>query len=140
MTTQQYLGEFEKLTFMIEAKNDEVIRLTTLACKITSSTEGLRVKSSHEPDKLSNAVIKIVEAKNELADLVSNLCVMRAEIIEKIDNIEETTCQKFLTCRYGKNLSVKEICSELNVSQASLFRIQNAAIKEFEKQYGTNYK
>ena len=140
MTTQQYLGQIDKLTFMIETKNEEIMRLTAMACKITSSTEGFRVKSSPDPDKLTNAVAKIVEAKDELADLVTALCVRRAEIIEKIDNMQETTCQKFLTCRYVKNLSGKEICSELNISPASLFRIQNAAIKEFERLYGNDFK
>lgn len=140
MNTQQYLGQIDRLTFMIEAKNDEIVRLTALACKITSSTEGFRVKSSPEPDKLANAVAKIVESKNELAELVKALCVKRAEIIEKIDNLDETTCQKFLTCRYVKNLSGKEICAELGISPASLFRIQNAAIKEFERAYGREFE
>ena len=140
MTTQQYLGQIDRLTFMIETKNEEIMRLTALACKITTSTDGFRVKSSPEPDKLANAVAKIVEAKNELAELVTSLCSKRAEIIEKIDNMQETTCQKFLTCRYVKNLAGKEICAELGISPASLFRIQKAAIKEFERQYGTDFK
>lgn len=140
MTTQQYLGQIDKLTFMIEAKNEEIIRLTALACKVTSSTDGIRVKSSPEPDKLANAVAKIIKAREELAVLVEELTEKRNEIIEKIDNMEETTCQKFLTCRYVKNLTGKEICAELNVSPASLFRIQNASIKEFERVYGTDFK
>ena len=97
MTTKDYLNQIRKLTFMVDAKLEEIYRLRTLACRITVSTEGERVKSTPDPDRLADAVAKIIKNEEELNILVKRLMNQRTQIIGMTDELENPNSHKILT-------------------------------------------
>ena len=139
MTTKEYLGQIRKLSLMVEAKLDERYRLMSLACRITVPTDGDRVKSTPDPDKMANAVEKIIKCEKEIDVLVENLLDKRKEIISQIDNLENPSAYGILTYRYVQFLSDKEIADKMDIAISAVYKIQKAALMEFEKKYGSIY-
>ena len=139
MTTKEYLNQIRKLTFMIDAKLDEIYRLRTLACRMTVSTEGERVKSSPDPDRLADAVSKIIEREDELNILVKRYMKQRSQIIEMIDELENPNSHKILTLRYVQELSDKEISVKMNIAPNHVYKVQKIALNEFEDKFSDRY-
>ena len=139
MTTREYLSQIRKINLMIEAKVEDSIRLRTLATKITVPTDGERVKSSPDPDKLTNVVAKIVELDREIEESVKELIKKRKIIYRQIEEIENPEYYSFLIYKYTQFLQSKEIAGKMNVSKSVMFTIQAQALLEFEKKYGSEY-
>lgn len=139
MTTKEYLNQLRKLTFMVDAKFEELYRLRTLACRVTVSTEGERVKSTSEPDRMAEAVAKIIKCEDELNILIKRTMNQRQQIIEMIDSLENPSSHKILTLRYVQELSDKEIASKMNIVPSNVYKIQKTALIEFENKFGDKY-
>lgn len=140
MTTREYLGQIRKYQLMVEAKLEERYRLQSLACRVTVPAEGERVKSSSDPDRLTNAVAKIIKCEEELDRAISKLIDKRKEIIARIDSMESQNSYSVLTYRYVQGLSDKEISVKLGITSLSGVRkIHKNALIEFEEKYGPKY-
>lgn len=139
MTTKEYLNQVGKLTFMIDAKFEELYRLQTLACRITVATEGERVKSSPDTDKMAEAVEKIIECEKELNTLIKRTINQRNQIIKMIDELENPNSHKILTLRYVQDLTDKEIASKMNIAPSHVYKVQKTALNDFENKYGDRY-
>ena len=139
MTTKEYLNQIGKLTFMIEAKFEELYRLQTLACRITVATEGEIVKSTPDPDRMAEAVEKIIKCENELNALIKRTLNQRNQIIKMIDELENPNSHKILTLRYVQELTDKEISTKMNIAPSHVYKVQKIALTEFEEKYGDKY-
>lgn len=139
MTTKEYLSQIGKLTFMVEAKFNELERLETLACRVTVSTEGERVKSTLDPDRMADAVEKIIDCETKLNALIKRTVNQRSQIIKMIDDLENPNSHKILTLRYVQEKTDKEIASKMNISQAHVYKVLKAALCDFEDKYGDRY-
>jgi len=124
---------------MVDAKLEEIYRLRTLACRITVSTEGERVKSTPDPDRLADAVAKIIKNEEELNILVKRLMNQRTQIIGMIDELENPNSHKILTLRYVQELTDKEIAAKMNIVPSNVYKIQKTALREFEDRFGDRY-
>jgi len=139
MTTREYLNQINKINLVIEAKVEDEIRLRALATKVTVPTDGERVKSSSDPDRMTNIVAKIIELDKELEETLNIWIEKRKIIIEQIDSIENPTYYHFLDLKYVKGMSRKEIQSKMAVSKSAIFNIQKEALIEFELKFGYKY-
>lgn len=139
MTTKEYLNQIGKLTFMIEAKFEELYRLQTLACRVTVATDGERVKSSPDPDRMADAVEKIIKCEEELNTLIKKTVNQRSQIIKMIDALDNPNSHKILTLRYVQELTDKEIASKMNIAPSHVYKVQKTALIEFEEKYGDKY-
>lgn len=139
MTTKEYLNQIGKLTFMIEAKFEELYRLQTLACRVTVATEGERVKSTPDPDRMADAVEKIIKCEEELNALIKRTVNQRSQIIKMIDELDNPNSHKILTLRYVQELTDKEIASKMNIAASHVYKVQKTALIEFENKYGDKY-
>jgi len=139
MTTREYLSQIRKLSLMVEAKLEERYRLQSLACRITVPIEGERVKSSSDPDRLTNAVAKIIKCENQLDALITRLIDKRNEIIVKIDSLDNPSMYSILTYKYVQCLSDKEISVKMGISLSGISKVHKSALVEFEKRFGPKY-
>ena len=139
MTTKEYLSQIGKLTFMVEAKFNELERLETLACRVTVSTEGEGVKSTPDPDRMADAVEKIIECETKLNALIKRTVNQRSQIIKMIHDLDNPNSHKILTLRYVQEKTDKEIASKMNISQAHVYKVLKVALCDFEDKYGDRY-
>ncbi len=139
MTTKEYLNQIHKYNIMLEAKLEEINALRAMACIITVPTSSEKVKTSVNPDKLTNAVAKIVELEKETDKVIDELIKKRKLIIEQIDAIEVPEYYSFLTYKYVQLLQTKEIMDKMGIAKSAMFRIQAEALEEFGNRYRNEY-
>lgn len=90
MTTEAriYMLQLKKLNLQIENKLAEQQQIRAMALNITSRSDGDRVQSSSNPQKMAGAVEKLVDLEGEINDAVDALCSKRKEIIETIEQLK----------------------------------------------------
>ena len=124
---------------MIKDKLDEINRLREICMSISVSTDKENVKSSPNQDKLSDAIAKIVDLERETDELVDGLIDERRRIINQIDAIGNTTFYQVLTCRYVKNMKIKDVADETGYSEAYIKELIKKSLEYFEEVYGKLY-
>lgn len=140
MTTRAYLGQIDMLRCKIENKMEERYRLQQLAYRITVPIEGERVKSTSNPDRMTDAVAKIIACETDLNSVIEQFIDKRNEIIALIDTMESQNSYSVLTYRYVQGLSDKEIAIKLGINSLSgVKKIHKNALIEFEEKFGTKY-
>lgn len=136
--TKKYLNQLRTLQFNIDHKLSELYRLETLTEKTTIAIKNDRVQSSAE-DKLSDAVVKIVMMKDEIARIYEDYMMMRSHIIGQIESLDEIEYTKVLLLRFDECLQFDAMPDRLGMSRATVFRIYNKAMDAFECKYGREY-
>lgn len=139
MTTKIYLSQIEKISLMIDAKVEERYELLCLATKITTSTEGERVKSSPDPDKMTNIVEKIMKCEDEISENIGKLLEKKKKIVEQIDEIENPELYNVLTLKYVQLMSDEEAMDNIHRSATHYYRLLRSALNEFETKFGNTY-
>ena len=140
MTTRDFLGQIEMLRRKIENKMEERYRLQQLAYRITVPIEGERVKSTSNPDRMTDAVAKIISCERDLNSVIEQFIDKRNEIIGLIDTMESQNSYSVLTYRYVQGLSDKDIAIKLGINSLSgVKKIHKNALIEFENKFGNIY-
>lgn len=90
MTTEakEYMLQLKKLNLQIENKLAEQQQIKDMAFNITSRSDGERVQSSGNPQKMAGAVEKLIDIEQEINSAVDALCDKRKEIIETIETLK----------------------------------------------------
>ena len=140
MTTRQYLNQADRLNRTINNKLAEVYQLKSIACGVGMLAEGEKVKTSGKHDKLGDAVSKIVDAEGEINRKIGIFIKKRDVIIAQIEEMEDDMAYQVLFSRYIEHKTFEQIANENNYSPRQIIRIHDAALEEFERKFGKNYK
>ena len=132
MKTVKYLEQIKLYDIKIEHKLLEREQLLTLAAKVNCSTEGERVQSSGDPDKVANAVVKIVEIDKEIDKMIDEFVELKREIIEMIYLMSDTKLMQVLYMKYIQYMSFEGIATKMKYSQDWIGRLHKRAIAEIE--------
>lgn len=87
MKAQEYLEALEKLDTIIENKMIERELWKAKATRVTQQMSQDRVQSSGNPHKLEDAVLKIVEIDEEIANYIGELAKQEKEIVGTIERL-----------------------------------------------------
>ena len=137
--TKQYLSQISRLERQIQNKLSEIYQLKTMACSVTVSSDGERVQTSGDKDRLGNVVTKIVDLEKETDKLVDEFLSKRNHIIEQIDNMDNEDYYHVLSLRYAGKNTFEDIAKITYWSLRKVFMIHDKALAEFEKLYGSEY-
>ena len=139
MKTVEYLSQIERMTRQIENKTEEIIQLQQMITNISSHIEPDRIQTTHEPDKIGEAVAKIVDMQNEIKELVQKLIERRTLIISQIDGMDDVRHYNVLSKRFVGCKTFDCITDEMGINRRQVFRLYNKALGAFEKKYGEMY-
>ena len=140
MDTKQYLKQIERLEKQIQNKLAEIYQLKTMACSVTvSNSDGERVQTSTDKDRLGSTVAKIVDLEKETDRLVDEFVDKRNHIIGQIDSMENADYYNVLSLRYVSRNTFEDIAEKTNFSIRQVFKLHGRALQEFEKIYGGEY-
>jgi len=139
MTTKSYLSQIERLDRMIQNKLSEIYQLKTMACSVTVSNDGERVKNSGDKDRMGSTVAKIVDLEKETDELVDSFVEKRKRIVGQIDSIEDVDYYHVLSMRYIARDTFETIAEKTNWSIRKVFSLHGKALLEFEKLFGSEY-
>lgn len=132
MNVKNYLRQARRLNDIINAKFEQIEKLREMATNITSQISA-EPGGSNVPDKFAEVVAKIADMEDRLLSDVGKLLILKEEIGERIDKVEDSDLRLLLTMRYLNFKSWEEIAAELNYSHAWTLQLHGRALKDFSK-------
>ena len=139
MNTKQYLNQVRRYDRMISNKLSEIYQLKTLATSISVATDGDRVQSSGNKDRMGNTVARLVDLERETDKLIQVYTEKRQVIISQIDSMEDMNFYDVLFHRYIEGKTFEAISEDMHYSWRQVVRIHDDALAAFEKKFGSCY-
>lgn len=139
MNTKQYLNQVRRYDRMISNKLSEIYQLKTLATSISVATDGDRVQSSGNKDRMGNTVARLVDLERETDKLIQVYTEKRQVIISQIDSMEDMNFYDVLFHRYIEGKTFEAISEDIHYSWRQVMRIHDDALAAFEKKFGSCY-
>ena len=133
MTAKTYLNQIRKAEIKIEDGTEELARLKALATKVTSAMDGEVVSSSKNPDKMADAVAKIIKLQEEINRDVDKYVDIKSEALGMLALVENQTHYKILHSRYVLYKTWEQIACEIGFTYQWVCQLHGVALIEFEK-------
>lgn len=133
MTAKTYLNQIQKAEIKIADGLEELARLKALATKVTSAMDGEVVSSSKNPDKMTDAVAKILKLQEEINRDVDKYVDIKNEATELLAQVENPTHYKILHSRYVLYKTWEQIACEIGFTYQWVCKLHGVALIEFEK-------
>lgn len=116
----------------IEDKLEELEKLKTLATKVTAVMGGEAVSRSRNTDTMGDAVARIVEMQDEIADLIDSYISRKKYFSQIIDSLRNPMQIKVLYGRYYSGKPFEDIAQELGYTRRNICYIHGAALRAVE--------
>lgn len=125
---QEYLEQVDKLNAMIENKMAEVTQWRGVALGITSNSEGERVQSSGNKQKMADALDRVVDLQGEINALIDRLIDTKQEIIRTIEQLNATEYD-VIHKRYIQGMTFDEIGAAKGKSKSWATTVHGRALQ-----------
>lgn len=135
MTTVEYLSQILKYDRMMQNKLEESRNLRILATGTTAPSDGDRVQTSKDPDKMGGLVAQAVDLENEVRVIAEK----RNTIVKQIEQMHNLNHYDVLAQIYISGKGIKEVKLKTEVSARQIVRLHRKALTEFESQFGYMY-
>ena len=117
MTAKEYLGQAYRLDQRITSKLQQIDSLRSLTRKVTASYDGEVVSRTRNVHSLEDAIIRLMEAEEELNRQVDELIHLKIDIGETINKVRNESYRLILEKRYLCFLPWDQIASEMHYSR-----------------------
>jgi len=124
MTAKEYLSRYHKMVTQIKSMKLEVVEFKRLANSLPSMNfDSIRVDETkkHEAPFIK-WIDKIIDKELHIRKLEERLPIVKSEIIQTIDSLENPDLKRLLIFRYIDSLSWNEISNQMFVSTSTLKR------------------
>lgn len=132
MKAQEELEKILTHDAVMECKKEELIRLKSLAEKITASMEGEAVSGSKNLDPMGAVLVKIDLKKEEIERLEAEHEQRKNYYACLIDNLRKPVFIKILYRRYFFDIPLKEIANELGFCYRNICYLHGNALQAVE--------
>ena len=131
MTPKNYLQQYGHAVLRAEAAMEHLEELQSMATRITPNYGGEGGGTHQSGDeKLVIAVSKIMEAKNRVSDELEMLEATEHEVIETINNVDDSTLSTLLYERYINGKTFERIAVSMDYSWRQTIRLHGAALNK----------
>lgn len=132
MNAVDYLNQVKMCDKKIKNKMLEKEQWFTLATKTTCPSDGERVQSSGNPDKMSNAVARMIEVDKEINRMIDSFVNLKQEVIRTIEQIDDSKLYDILHMIYIQYMKPSEVADVLNYSYQWTYELHNRAISKIQ--------
>ena len=130
------LEELEKILLneaKVEGKCESLIRLNSLAEKVTAAMNGETVSGSTDPDKMGNNLVKKEKLKRELAMVQEEYERHRDFMSGIVDRLKNPVSVKILYGLYFNGKELKEVANEIGYSYRHTQDLRDVAVQDVQK-------
>lgn len=132
MTSKEYLRQAYRLNELIDSDAEELERLRDLSFKIAGGNYGERVISSGRKEpSFVRYIDEIDEMEQKIHVELCELVLLKRNITQAINRMENREERLVLTYRYLSNKTWEQISSILSVSIRTVHRIHQSALNHF---------
>ena len=132
MTAKEFLSRAYRLDTRINNRFEQLNRLKQLAGRTTAAYSGEVVSHSRNVHANEDAIIRIIEAEQELNREIDELIAIKDDIKQVIALVADPTCRLLLESRYLCMNRWDEVCGKLEVSRSRVFEIHQTALSMVE--------
>lgn len=131
MEAREYLEKVLKIDRLIENKMIEAAQWQTIAEGTSVNGSGERVQTSSSHHKMEDAVIRIVEIKNEINEIVLKNMDYKQEVISTIEMLEPNYYD-VLHKIYIQGMDLNQVSIAYNTTIRSVTRKKGKALKQVQ--------
>lgn len=128
MNAKEYLRQVGKLNYMIRNKTAELEMWRSVAVGISGSSDGERVQSSGNPQRMADAVIKCVETERQIYEYIRK----KSRIIEDIERLPSEEYD-LLHKKYIQFFTLDEIAADSGKSYSWATSVHGIALKHLQE-------
>ena len=132
MTAKEFLNRAYRLDTSINNRFEQIQRLRSLAGKTTAAYRGETVSHTRNVHSSEDAIIRIIEAEQELNREIDELIVIKNDIRQVIELVADPNCRLLLESRYLCMNHWDDVCSKLEVSRSRVFELHQTALSMVE--------
>ena len=135
MRAKEYLAQIKKLSDIIRIKSNSLKELES-AVEYTSPIISDMPRGGSDPStKRTNALVSLMAAKDELAEIIAKDVETRREAMSMIDSISDCNTRWVLFSRYIEGLSWKDIISRSGYSNTCVFELHGRGLLEIDRRF-----
>ena len=127
MTTKEYLEQYRRLDCDIRIKQYQLIRLRELADLVSPFGNGSG--SGENSDKVGKTAAKVVDAENEIKEMINRLITLKRNIEKIIEYVEDPKLRQILTLRYINGHTFEKIAEKMGYSGMQIYRLHRKAME-----------
>ena len=132
---KEYLAQIKKLSDIIRIKSNSLRELES-AVEYTSPIISDMPRGEGDPStKRTNALVSLMAAKDELAEIIAKDAETRREAMSMIDSISDCNTRWVLFSRYIEGLSWKDIISRSGYSNTWVFELHGRGLLEIDRRF-----
>ena len=120
----------------VESKCESLIRLNSLAEKVTAAMDGETVSGSKDPDKMGNNLVKKEKLKRELAMVQDEYERHRDFMSGVVDRLNNPVYIKILYGLYFNGKELKDVANEIGYSYRHTQDLRDVAVQDVQKILG----
>jgi hypothetical protein len=132
MTAKEYLSGLQLFNIRIEQLHEEKQMYLDMATSITTSINPVKVRSSHQTDRMGNAVSKAADMDALIDEEICNLWFRQHEIVKQIQQLRNAKYIQVLYKIYVQDKSIKIASVEMQMSYEYIKQLHQKALAEFE--------
>ena len=131
MKAKDYLRQLQKLDKLIENKLAEKEQWKAMATSTTQQLTADRVQTSGNPQKMADAVCKIIEIEAELNAFVDRLIDTKRDVISTIERLNPTEYD-LLHKVYVQYFTFDDVAIKMNKSYSWVTTVHGRALKSVQ--------
>ena len=128
MTAKDYLSQGYRLDQRIKSKMEQISNLNDLATKATVAMSGMPHSPNRGSSTMANAVEKIIDLENEINAEIERLVILKQNIIDTIQFVEDMEYQTLLEKRYLCFQKWEQIAIDMDYSIDNVFKVHKKAL------------
>ena len=133
MTAKEFLGQAYRLDQRINSKLQQIDSLRGLTQKVTQSYDNEVVSRTRNVSALEDAIIRLMEAEEQLNMQIDQLVDTKIEIGKLIDMVHNESYRLLLEKRYLCFLSWDQIAAEMHYSRRWVLNKHERALEVADK-------
>lgn len=133
MTAKEFLGQAYRLDQRINSKLRQIDSLRGLTQKVTQSYDNEVVSRTRNVSSLEDAIIRLMEAEEQLNMQIDQLVDTKIEIGKLIDMVHNESYRLLLEKRYLCFLSWDQIAAEMHYSRRWVLNKHERALEVADK-------
>lgn len=133
MTAKEFLGQAYRLDQRINSKLQQIDSLRGLTQKVTQSYDNEVISRTRNVSSLEDAIIRLMEAEEQLNMQIDQLVDTKIEIGKLIDMVHNESYRLLLEKRYLCFLSWDQIAAEMHYSRRWVLNKHERALEVADK-------
>lgn len=135
MIAKKYLRQIKIADIRINNLISEKEQLATLAECAGAIPTSEKVISSPRPDKMENAIVKMIQIEMELDVEIDKFVDVKRKIINQMERIGDERYYNLLFKRYVEYKDFVTIAKEMVYEYRSILNLHGKALQKFERKY-----